>query len=367
MKITIVLGAFLPVPPIMGGGVEKVWFALGQEFARRGHAVTQISRRHPSLANEEILHGVLHVRLPGFDSPRSMLRRQCEDFAYSARVARTLPAADILVTNTFWLPVLVRRACHGKLYVHIARFPKKQMRLYRHAARLQAVSQPVADAVCEQTPTVAHKVRALPNLLPPEQFRESPLPHSEPPMLLYVGRVHPEKGLELLVRACAKLSTAHQLRIVGPWQTALGGGGEAYLQTLRSLAGNARVEFTGPVFDAAQLNAHFDAASLFVYPSLAETGETFGLAPLEAMARSRVALVSDLACFREFIRDGENGFVFDHRAANPEEVLAKRLTALLAAPDRLSALAPRAFATAREFALPRVAQRYLDDFQSLLA
>ena len=39
MKITIVLGAFFPVPPIKGGAVEKIWFALGQEFARRGHDV----------------------------------------------------------------------------------------------------------------------------------------------------------------------------------------------------------------------------------------------------------------------------------------------------------------------------------------
>jgi hypothetical protein len=30
MKITIVLGAFLPVPPVMGGAVEKSWFALAR-------------------------------------------------------------------------------------------------------------------------------------------------------------------------------------------------------------------------------------------------------------------------------------------------------------------------------------------------
>jgi len=36
--------AFLPVPPVMGGAVEKVWFALGQEFARRGHEVVLVSR-----------------------------------------------------------------------------------------------------------------------------------------------------------------------------------------------------------------------------------------------------------------------------------------------------------------------------------
>ena len=137
MNITVALGAFLPVPPIMGGGVEKVWFALGQEFARRGHAVTMISRRHPQLPNEETQHGVRHVRLRGFDSPRSMWRRQCEDLLYSLRVVRALPRADILVTNTFWLPVLIRSERYGKLYVHVARFPKKQMGLYRHAARLQ--------------------------------------------------------------------------------------------------------------------------------------------------------------------------------------------------------------------------------------
>src|SRR5579862_3380431 len=31
LKITIVQGAFFPVPPLMGGAVEKVWFTLGRE------------------------------------------------------------------------------------------------------------------------------------------------------------------------------------------------------------------------------------------------------------------------------------------------------------------------------------------------
>ncbi|NBV21211.1 MAG: glycosyltransferase [Proteobacteria bacterium] len=366
MKITVVQGAFLPVPPIMGGGVEKVWSALTQEFVRRGHSVTHLSRRHPELPDAETVAGVRHVRLPGFDSPRGMLRRQCEDLIYSLRASRALPKADILVTNTFWLPLVVRNPSCGKLYVHIARYPKRQMRLYRHAARLQAVSNPVADAVRAQVPALAHKVCALPNPLPTSQYHVSPQPNSQPPVLLYLGRVHPEKGLEMLVRACAKLTVQYQLRIVGPWQTEFGGGGEAYYQSLRALASPERVQFTGPIFNAAELNAQFDAATLFVYPSLAEKGETFGLAPLEAMARSRVALVSDLACFRDYLRDGENGFVFDHRAADPVATLAQRLSALLASPTQLGAFAPRAYATAKEFELPQVAARYLADFQSLL-
>jgi len=65
VKITIALGAFFPVPPIMGGALEKVWFALAQEFVRRGCEVLQISRAHPELPTEEIVEGVRHLRVRG--------------------------------------------------------------------------------------------------------------------------------------------------------------------------------------------------------------------------------------------------------------------------------------------------------------
>jgi glycogen synthase len=37
---------------------------------------------------------------------------------------------------------------------------------------------------------------------------------------------------------------------------------------------------------------------------VAETGEAFGVAPIEAMAYGCAPLVSNLACFRDFIEDG---------------------------------------------------------------
>src|SRR5205807_778782 len=72
MKITIVTGAFLPVPPIMGGAIEKAWYALAREFARRGHEVVFVSRKLPQLPAEEAADGVRHVRVRGFDTPRSL-------------------------------------------------------------------------------------------------------------------------------------------------------------------------------------------------------------------------------------------------------------------------------------------------------
>src|SRR5450432_138641 len=131
MRITIVTGAFFPVPPLLGGAVEKVWFALGQEFARLGHEVVHISRAHPHLAAREEIAGVQHRRVRGFSQPRSIVRLKLFDLVYSLGVRRVLPPADILVTNTFWLPLLVRGTKRGLLYVHVQRGPKGQMRYYK--------------------------------------------------------------------------------------------------------------------------------------------------------------------------------------------------------------------------------------------
>src|SRR6476659_4089569 len=98
MRITIVLGAFLPVPTIMGGAVEKVWLALAEEFARRGHEVTVISRSVPQFAESETSKGCRHIRVRCFNTPRSLVWLKALDCIYSLRVTSKLPAADVLVT-----------------------------------------------------------------------------------------------------------------------------------------------------------------------------------------------------------------------------------------------------------------------------
>jgi len=48
------------------------------------------------------------------------------------------------------------------------------------------------------------------------------------------------------------------------------------------------IDWVGPVFDADRLARHYERATVFAYPSLAEKGEAFGVAPLEAMASGAV-------------------------------------------------------------------------------
>jgi glycosyltransferase involved in cell wall biosynthesis len=372
MKITIVLGAFFPVPPLLGGAVEKVWFALGQEFVRQGHAVVQVSRNFPGMSASEEIEGVRHLRVRGYAQPLSVVRLKWLDLLYSLRVRRVLPPADILVTNTFWLPLLVRRKDHGRVYVHVARAPKGQMHWYSRAARLQAVSRAVADQIVAQAPQLAPKVSVIPN---PVSF---PLePHAERPReqtILYVGRIHPEKGIELLLRGIrllpADLRSHCHLRIVGPHEVKHGGGGESFLRQMQELGreSGAEVAWLGKFFEPDQLAEEYLSALIFVYPSIAERGEAFGLAPLEAMAAGCVPLVSKLDCFCEFIVEGENGFVFDHRVPEPERNLAAHLQALLEMDrDRLKEIGQAARAKAAEFELAKIARLYLRDFERLLS
>lgn len=372
MKITIVTGAFFPVPPIMGGAVEKVWFALGEVFAQRGHEVVQISRSHSDLPKQEHLSGVTHIRVPGFNQPRSILWLKFLDLVYSLRVRGVLPQADILVTNTFWLPIIERRPSRGLVYVHVQRGPKGQMRWYAHAARLLAVSQAVADTIVAQTPQLRAKVRVIPNPVPFSVDASTETARAN--TILFVGRIHPEKGIELLLRAMLSLPAEKfanwNLKLVGPHEARLGGGGSEFRQAMQQLAARSRVpvEWLGSIFDETELRARYRSAAIFVYPSVAESGEAFGIAPIEAMANGCVPLVSDLAVFREYIDDGVTGFVFDHRGERAVQNLTDRLSQLRCL-DRTERqkIADAARAKAAEFALEPVAQRYLDDFAGLLA
>lgn len=372
MRITIVQGAFLPVPPLMGGAVEKVWFALGKEFVRRGHEVCHVSRRYRKLPKREIIDGVQHTRVSGFSTRSSLVLLKLLDLFYSLRVLSTLPEADILVSNTFWLPILVNKPSLGRLYIHVGRFPKGQMRFYSQAARLQTVSSAIADAITAEVPRLADSVRVIPYPLGDETDGISMDEIPREKLLLYVGRVHREKGLHLLIRAfsaVAKMAMkGWRLVIVGPAEVEFGGGGSKYLQELKRLAEPVadQIDWVGPLFETKRLADYYRRASLFVYPSLAERGETFGLAPLEAMSHGCAPLVSNLACFRDHVSDGVTGFIFEQRSAEAERTLASRLAELAQNESILAVVGASARRKSCDYRLATIADRYLRDFESIL-
>jgi glycosyltransferase involved in cell wall biosynthesis len=105
--------------------------------------------------------------------------------------------------------------------------------------------------------------------------------------LLYLGRMHPIKGLDILLRAWQVVSQRFpewRLRIAGPDN----GGYLHRMQALATELGLSRVEFTGPLYGEAKLNAYGEA-ELFVLPTHTEN---FGMTAAEALATGTPAIVT---------------------------------------------------------------------------
>jgi len=370
MKITIATGPIFPFPPVGAAAVQKVFYGLTREFAARGHEVTVFARSWPGQPVEEVIEGVQVVRWGGYSQGVNIWYDLWKDFWYAARAFRRVPAGDVVVVNDFWLPFWLRfrRGVLGKLIIEAQRFPKHQYRLYRHASAVIAVSRSVAEAIQAQESSMAGRVHVVNNPVDTTALFSAPrVPRAEI-ILGFLGRIHPEKGLHLLLEALRRLVGSGEvvcLKIAGPWEEREGGGGEKYWQKVRALSEGLPVEFLGSL--NTEVPNFLRSVDIFCLPSLADFGEAFGLAPLEAMTCGAVPVVSNLAVFRDFIVEGENGLVFNHHAPDPTESLAEELRKLIKDTDKRQRMSNAASQTAKHFSISRIATKYLEVFESMLA
>jgi glycosyltransferase involved in cell wall biosynthesis len=373
LRITIVTGFFLPVPAVSGGATEKIWHGLARIFAAGGHSVTLVSRSWPGMARAETVEGVRHIRLPGFDHTRFLPVNLVLDFVWGLRVARALPPGDVVICNTVTLPVWLKRfrPSAGTVAVMMGRTPKGQVRFYRNVARFYAPSRFVARRIAPGWASARTLVSGYPIdwSLHARWARQS-----APPVTVgFVGRLHPEKGLALLVRAACRLAARRdlpdwRLRIVGPAAIREGGGGEEWVGGLRSEAAQAlggRVEWLAPEFDPERLAGLYGGLDVFCYPSLADRGETFGVSVAEAMAARCAAVVSSLECFGDLVTDGETGLVFDPSAPDAGRLLADCIGRLISDAGLRGRLAERGQQHVRRFDYPQVSRLILGDLALL--
>ena len=366
MKITILQGAFLPVPTKMGGAVEKMWYALGIDFANHGHKVTHISRKYTTFPSEEIIFGVTHKRVKGYSTPNSSIYLKWLDLLYTIRAIKQIPTdTDIVVTNTFWAPILLPPFLKKKCMVDVQRMPKYQTWLYSGNARLRSNSSPVLKAIQKETFKHQYKnIVLIPNPIPFQEFLEINF-KSKLPIILYVGRIHPEKGLDILINAFINIKSSWILQIVGPSDIKSGGGGKFYVNKLKKLACKHRVTFMDPIFEIERLNSLYKDASIFIYPSVADKGETFGLAPLEAMSWGCTPIVSNLACFKDFIQDGKNGLIFDHHHKEAVLLLGKKIIQLQNDNEYRISLAKEALKVRKSHSLSVISKAFQNEFNKM--
>lgn len=367
MKISIAMGPLLPVPPEQGGGGHKVWHGLAEAFAAQGHDVTMLCRAWPSHPSHEVKNNVTFVRFGGFDQSRHVIWDLIRDAIYAFKTVPRLPRADALIINDIALPVLAQlHPTCGKILINTARYPKGQLRLYPWVSRVVVPSHAVAAAAALELPDGSARVRVIPNPTNVAVFSPSahPQEHDDTLRILYVGRVHEEKGLELLISAVRKLHTQGRrvrLRICGPVKPQAGGGGQAYKDYLLQQVHDAPVTFRPPVYTDAALAQEYRWANVFCYPSLASRGETFGVSVLEAMACGLPVVVSGLACFQDFVTPDHSGFVFEHTSRDPAHALAKVFTTCLEQPERLPQVGCAARQKALQYSYHTVAQHWIEE------
>ncbi|MBB3223805.1 PEP-CTERM/exosortase A-associated glycosyltransferase [Massilia umbonata] len=153
-------------------------------------------------------------------------------------------------------------------------------------------------------------------------------------VLGFIGSFYAYEGLNVLLDAVpAMLAQRPELRVL------LVGGGpqDAALRTQADVLGiGAQVIFTGRV-PHTEVQRYYNLVDVLCYPRLKMrlTDLVTPLKPLEAMAQGRLLAASDVGGHRELIEDGRTGVLF---AAGDAAALAKRVLALLAAPEQWPAL-----------------------------
>ncbi len=123
------------------------------------------------------------------------------------------------------------------------------------------------------------------------------LSSEQPPWVLYVGRIIPDKGLDDLLQVMARLDKEYRLAVVGD------GFSRAYSEALAHELGIAdRVEFAGWQEDVER---YYERASLLVVPSL--WPEPFGIVGIEAMARGLPVVAYRSGGIPEWLDNGVTG------------------------------------------------------------
>jgi phosphatidylinositol alpha-mannosyltransferase len=234
-------------------------------------------------------------------------------------------------------------------------------RLVRRLDIKVAVSPAAQVYAAEALGVAIGSFRVVPNGVEVQRFA-----HAEPledlrdpqrPLLLFVGRLEPRKGLDVLVRAFLRIRAA-----VPKARLCVVGDGPQRARCQQMIPSSIRHDalFVGHV-DEAEKARYFASADLFIAPNTG--GESFGIVLLEAMASGIPIVASDIPGFRTVMRDGRQGrFV----PAGDAAALADGVLTLLANDKLRRAMSAEGRRRAAEYDWPEVADRLEKLYRSLV-
>jgi glycosyltransferase involved in cell wall biosynthesis len=176
------------------------------------------------------------------------------------------------------------------------------------------------------------------------------------PLVLFLGKITPRKGLDVLLRAIARLPSEVRLAVVGNFMMPA----HPSHRLAEELRIAERVRFVGVLTGAEKLTAYVDA-DVLAYPS---TGEIFGLVPFEALMCGTPAVVCDDSGCGERLTAAGGGLVVPYRDS---AALAAAVDHLLRTP----ALRARCVASGRAYVRrylgwDQIAEQTRDLYQTVL-
>lgn len=177
------------------------------------------------------------------------------------------------------------------------------------------------------------------------------------PTLLFVGRLDPIKGIDLLLESVALLQTPARLLVVGGDPN-----GDPEVERLRAFAANLgiadRVEFPGAV-PQGDLPMYYHAVDAVVVSS---RYESFGLVAVEALACGAPVVASAAGGLPSVVRDGENGLLVRWRTP---QAFAEQIDLLLSDDALRERLATFARPSVERFDWQRIGDRVRELYQEL--
>lgn len=367
-KIAMVAAPVHPVPPHKGAAVEWWMYQVCLRLASVEPHIFCIAAGH--LPNSESRDGVVYHRIRLGDLYRRVFQKilGMDPYSYAKRVARRLDSIRPAIVHVHNAPGLCAEL--GRHRPGTARFI-----LHMHnemavtelppGTVLFTVSRYLRNWYAERLPGT--DIRIVTNGVDTGVFR--PLPAAEAvgrrarlglpadkTIILYAGRISPEKGPLDLVRAFGDLRKSRhdvQLVLVGEVRTGTdrrGAYGRELLAVCKEFGHDC---YHAGAVDPARMHEYYQTADLAVVPS--EFEEPFGMVAIEAMAAGAPVLATRKGGLPEIVRDGVTGFLLED-AKNPV-LFARRLDALLNDPARL--------ATVRENARAYVVQHH--DWRTVVA
>lgn len=277
------------------GGAEAFFMRLVPALARAGLEQRVVIRRDQSRAAELRAQGIEPVELPFggvFDlKTRAALRREIEAFA-----------PRVVVT---WMNRATQKCPDAKRskirFVHVARLGGYyDLKYYENCDHLIGNTPDIVDYL-RRAGWPEERSHYLPNFVDgmslPAVPRASLATPGNVPLVLALGRLHPNKAFDVLLTALTQMPEAHcWLAGEGPERASL----ETQAARLGLLD---RLRFLGWREDAAALYA---AADLLVCPS---RYEPLGNVVIEAWAHGVPVVATASAGPRALIEDGKNGLL----------------------------------------------------------